>query len=326
MSMIDAASDPTTSGVRDFIVARPTDPDAPPAAAVLIVDDSPVERRLVSAIVARRAGLRPVMIASGREALDLIARDVPAAVVTDLQMPGMNGLELVEAIRKDYPGLPVVLMTAYGSEDIAIRALRAGAANYVPKKALARELAETLDAVLAASANDGRRRKLRRCVESTRSRFRLSNDPELIAPLIALLQEGLDGLGLCDSNTITRVGVALQETLANALYHGNLEVSSELRQEDERVFYAEADARRRQAPYRDRTIHVEADLDRDAATFRIRDEGPGFDTARLDAPFDPESLMRVGGRGLILIRSFMDEVRYNARGNEITLIKRRAIA
>lgn len=177
--------------------------------------------------------------------------------------------------------------------------------------------------MLALTAVDGGRRKLMCCLESTSSSFRLESDPALISPLVARLQEDLDALGICEGTDRTRVGVALQECLGNALYHGNLEVSSDLRQEDERIFYAEADKRRRIAPYRDRVIHVSADIGRDCATYLIRDEGPGFDTASLDAPFDPESLLRIGGRGMILIRSFMDDVRHNASGNAITLIKRR---
>ena len=293
---------------------------------VLIVDDSPVDRRLASAIVGHRRGLRAITASDGREALDQIAREVPAVVVTDLQMPGMNGLELVEEIRRSHPGIPVILMTAFGSEDIAMQALRAGAANYVPKKAIARDLVDTIDAVLALAAVDLCRQKLLRCVESSHSRFSLENDPELIAPLIAMLQEDLDGMGLCDDNQRTRVGVALQESLANALFHGNLEVSSDLRQEDERLFYTEAEARRATAPFRDRRIHISADLNRKSATYRIRDEGPGFDTSTLDSPFDPENLMRVGGRGLLLIRTFMDEVHHNESGNEIAMIKRRCRA
>ena len=295
----------------------------PPVFIVLIVDDSPVDRRLAAAIIARRPGLRPVTATGGRDALAIIATHPPSVVVTDLQMPGMNGLELVEEIRSKYPGLPVVLMTAYGSEDIAIRALRAGASNYVPKKAIGTELVDTLDAVLALAVVDHRRRRLLHCVQSSRLSFQLPNDPELIAPLIAMLQEDLGGMGVCDNNTLTRVGVALQEALSNAMYHGNLEVSSELRQEDERLFYAEIAKRRRIAPYRNRTIQVFAEVDRDVAKYWIRDEGPGFDTTSLDLPFDPESLMRVGGRGMILIRSFMDEVEHNKTGNEILMVKRR---
>jgi CheY-like chemotaxis protein len=302
----------------------PTDPAVGPAVAestILIVDDSPVDRRLASALVARRAGLRVVSAGDGREALAVIEREAPAAVVTDLQMPGMSGLELVEEVRRLHPAIPVILMTAHGSEEIAILALRAGAANYVPKKALAKDLVATLDAVLAMAAVDLRRQRLLGRLKSRRSSYVLENDDTLIAPLIAILQEDL--YGLLDGNERTRVGVALQEAVSNALYHGNLEVSSDLRQEDERIFYAEARRRGGQEPYRDRRIGVSIDLGPDAVAYTIRDEGPGFDTAVLDEPFDPESLMRVGGRGMLLIRTFMDEVRHNRAGNEVTMVKRR---
>jgi CheY-like chemotaxis protein len=290
-------------------------------ATILIVDDSPVDRRLASALVAGRGGLRVVSAGDGREALAAIAREAPAAVITDLQMPGMSGLELVEAIRRLHPGIPVILMTAHGSEEIAILALRAGAANYVPKKALAKDLVATLDGVLAMNAVDVRRQRLLGCLESTRSSFRIENDDTLIAPLIAMLQEDL--YGFLEGNERTRIGVALQEALSNALYHGNLEVSSDLRQEDERIFYAEARRRSVQEPYRDRRIAVSIDFGPEAVCFTVRDEGSGFDTAVLDEPFDPESLMRVGGRGMLLIRTFMDEVRHNRAGNEVTMVKRR---
>ena len=138
-----------------------------------------------------------------------------------------------------------------------------------------------------------------------------------------MLQEELGDTGVCDDNTRDRVGVALQEALSNAMFHGNLEVSSELRQDDESLFYAEVNKRRRMAPYRNRIIQVFAEVDRDAAKYCIRDEGPGFDTTTLDLPFDPESLTRLGGRGMILIRSFMDEVKHNKTGNEVVMVKRR---
>lgn len=166
-----------------------------------------------------------------------------------------------------------------------------------------------------------RRERLLGSMRAQSSRFVLENDPQLIAPLVEMMQEDLAGVGLCDTTGLMRVGVALQEVLANALYHGNLEVDSERRQDDERVYHAEADRRRHQAPYRSRSIHVDASLDRDAATYVVRDEGPGFDTSILDRPIDPEDIVRIGGRGFLLIRTFMDEVSFNPDENRITLIK-----
>ena len=57
--------------------------------------------------------------------------------------------------------------------------------------------------------------------------------------------------------------------------------------------------------------------------FVIRDEGPGFDVTTLPDPTDPENLLKPSGRGLLLIRTFMDEATHNATGNEITLVRRR---
>jgi CheY-like chemotaxis protein len=289
---------------------------------VLIVDDYLIDRRIAGSIVEKFAGLRPTYASDGQEALDSIALEEPAVVLTDLQMPGMDGLALVQEIREKYPRLPVILMTAHGSEDVAIQALRAGATNYVLKKVLGRELAGTLRHVLEVAGVDRRRQKLLGSMERRESAFRLENDAELICPLIQLLQEDLGGMGVCDDSARMRVGVALQEALSNSLYHGNLEVSSELRQDDEREFYDLAKRRKGEEPYRDRRIQVEARIDRDSATYVIEDEGPGFDTSSLDRPIDPEDLMKIGGRGMLLIRTFMDEVSHNTAGNRITLVKR----
>jgi anti-sigma regulatory factor (Ser/Thr protein kinase) len=178
----------------------------------------------------------------------------------------------------------------------------------------------TLD--VATAGRTRRRRRLLTCLERHESTFRLENDPGLVTPLIELFLQELAGMEVGDATARVRIGIALQEALTNALYHGNLEVSSDLRQEDERHFHDLAERRRSLEPYRSRRILVRATLDRGGARFVIGDEGPGFDVAALDRPIDPEDLMRISGRGLLLIRTFMDEVIHNETGNEITLIKR----
>jgi len=61
------------------------------------------------------------------------------------------------------------------------------------------------------------------------------------------------------------------------------------------------------------------------ACFTIRDEGPGFDPSKLPDPTDPENLLKASGRGLLLIKTFMDEVTHSANGNQITMVKRRRV-
>lgn len=293
------------------------------AATILVVDDSATERHLAGNLLQKAHGLSVTFASDGREALLAIARNAPDAVLTDMQMPNMDGLSLVQAVRTQYPAIPVVLMTAHGSEDLAVQALQRGAASYVPKRQLSRELLTTIEKVLAiAKAERGQQRVLE-CVRRTELEFHLTNDATLIPPLIAYLGEELMRLRFCDKTGLIRIGVALHEAIENAIYHGNLEVSSELRRDNPKSYQALAVQRRSQSPYSERRVTVIVRISPDQAVYVIRDEGVGFDPATLPDLNDPASLEANSGRGLALIRTFMDQVAYNDKGNEITLVKGR---
>ena len=302
----------------------PCSPSVPEPATVLVVDDSAFDRHLVGQLLKSLDDIKLVFAESGQEGLAIIERERPAVILTDLVMPDMEGLELVQQVRAQHPHISVILVTAYGSEEVAMRALRAGAANYIPKKRLARDLIPTIRQVLSVASTTRERRRILRRMVRRESAFVLDNDPELVLALLKLLREEIEGLNICDQCGQMQIAVALQEALYNALFHGNLEVSSELRQEDERLFEAMAEERRGQAPYCLRKIRVQVQLDRDAARFVVDDDGPGFDTALCDRSVQPEDLYRIGGRGLLLIRTFMDQVSFNEAGNQITMVKYRA--
>lgn len=296
-------------------------PDAP---TILVVDDSRVSRLVAGRLFEKHGGWRVAYAADGVEALAAIERDPPRVVLTDLQMPHMDGLELVGRVRERFPRIPVVLMTGQGSEKIAIAALRAGAASYVTKRALPTELFDALDQVLAASRTDETRQRVLAGLTRRVSRFVLENDPELVPPLVGMFRDDLLALGLCDPTGATRAGIALEEALLNAVYHGNLGVSSDLKREgDGSAFHRLAAARRADPTYRDRRVRVTARLTPAAATFVIADDGPGFDVGALPDPTDPDNLDRPSGRGVLFMRTFMDEVTYNPPGNRVTLVKRR---
>jgi anti-sigma regulatory factor (Ser/Thr protein kinase) len=129
-------------------------------------------------------------------------------------------------------------------------------------------------------------------------------------------------LQICSTAEQLRVGVALDEALLNAYFHGNMEVSSKLRETNYHEFFDLAERRSKEAPYKERRIWVSARYSHVEATFTIRDDGPGFDISSLPDPRDPMYLDRPHGRGLLLMRTFLDDVRYNERGNEVTLVKR----
>jgi CheY-like chemotaxis protein len=290
-------------------------------ATVLVVDDSPVDRRLVGALLEKQPGWKAVYAEDGRQALELLAGQTPDAVLTDLNMPGLNGLELVEAVKARFPGLPVILMTAVGSEELATLALHQGAASYVPKRDLARQLHVTVANVLDVAQTRRGQQRVLDCLQRTERTFHLGNDLSLVPHLVAHLRESLADLKLGDDNDVLRVSVALREALTNAICHGNLEMGPPPEWGDdaaEKRFVERA----QQPPYRDRRVHLTVTESPEEVVYVVRDEGPGFDVASLPAPGDPAAFEKFGDRGLTLIRSFMDEVRFNAAGNEITLVRR----
>jgi len=293
---------------------------------VLIVDDSAVDRRLVSGVLGKDSDIEVELATNGAEALEMIAARPPDLVVTDMLMPGMNGLELVSEIRERHPLVPVILVTSRGNEEIAVQALQRGAASYVPKRTVAQELVDTVHSVLAVSRQRRGLARLLECMTHSHSTFVLENDSTLFSPLVSHLQENAALIGVCDESERVRIGVALGEALANAMYHGNLEVSSELREIDDTAYCNLIEQRRRNPPYCQRKIHVDARVSRTEAIWTVRDEGPGFDPASLADPTDPANFDKASGRGLLLIRTFMDEVFHNDQGNAVTLIKRNASA
>jgi CheY-like chemotaxis protein/anti-sigma regulatory factor (Ser/Thr protein kinase) len=294
------------------------------AHTILIVDDSATDRHLAGAIVQKIGEWQALYASNGTEALESLRQQTPDVVLTDMQMPEMDGLQLVQAIRDKHPLVPVILMTAHGSEDLAITALRTGAASYVPKKSLARDLEDTLDSVLAASQSNRRERLVIESLVHHETHYRLGTDVSVVAPLVGHLEHQLERLRLCEPSGLVLIGVALHEALTNAILHGSLGVSSELRETDDKEYYRLIAERRTQSPWRERRVFVSATLTPQEAVFVVRDEGEGFDPELLPDPTDPANLGRVSGRGLLLIQTFMDRVEHNERGNQITMIKRRS--
>ena len=289
---------------------------------VLVVDDSAMDRRLAGGLLKKRAGVVPLYAENGREALALIEKSPPDIVVTDLQMPEIDGLELVQEIRARNGALPVILMTAHGSEEIAVKALQRGAASYVSKRRLVQALVTTVEGVLELARAAQPDRRVLDCLEHTETVFRLENDVTLIPAIVGHLEANLTRLRLCDQTALLQIGVALKEALVNAMVHGNLEVSSDLREDDGRAYHDLTAQRRNERPYADRRVRVTARETLGEVSYVIADEGPGFDPSNLPDPTDIGQLERVSGRGLMLIRTFMDAVTHNAKGNEITLRKR----
>ena len=158
------------------------------------------------------------------------------------------------------------------------------------------------------------------------SRFTLDNNTALITPLIGHVHQNLSRMKFGDEIGLIRIGVAIREAIINAIHHGNLEVSSELREPgDDDSYYDLVEERiRLRDPYRDRRVRFIAKRVAHRGHLRHRRRrAPASTPPPCPTRPTPPTSTKEFGRGLLLIRTFMDEVHHNARGNEITMIKRR---
>jgi len=117
---------------------------------ILTVDDHPILREGIAAILGAETDLELVAEANnGREAVDQFRTHRPDVTLMDLQMPQMNGIEAILAIRKEFPGARIIVLTTYSGDAQAVRAFEAGASGYLLKSMLRKELIETIRTVHA---------------------------------------------------------------------------------------------------------------------------------------------------------------------------------
>ncbi len=292
--------------------------------SILVVDDSAVDRKLVGGLLEQQPGYQVLYAEDGTDALIKMERQQPDIVVTDLNMPRKDGLELVRAMRIHFGNVPVILITAQGSEELAVQALELGAASYVPKVHLQQKLVGTIEDVLAIMRARRGHARLVGSINRTEFDLTLDNDVELLDPFVELFQQIVHAMGLCDDTDYFRLGMAVKEALLNAILRGNLELDTQQTRRCEDAL-SELIAKQLQLhpQWASRSVHVSIRIDPQQAVFVIRDEGSGFDTRGIPTKGDLGSLDPDAGRGIVLMRAFLDEVTYNAAGNEVTLVKHR---
>lgn len=316
------------------------------SACILIVESDEAVRHQLATLLCD-AKYHCLLAENPHEALDLLSSHDVDLMVTEVprlpaKAPGSSGPSVfegatqpkvdaaplnrwMEVLRERAPHLPMILLTHPGAERVACEALLRGAASYVPESLIDTALVETVGQVIAVGKSSLCATELEQCVSRTKLELILPSQESLVPAVIAKLEQATGQLGLFDEMIWTQVAMALDEAILNAMIHGNLEVNSELREVDEGKAYRDMIQERRQTPpYADRRTFITLTATRNQAVFVIRDQGLGFDLSTIPDPDDPANLESIGGRGLLLIGAFMDEVHHNEIGNEVTMIKRKA--
>jgi two-component system NtrC family response regulator len=137
---------------------------------ILIIDDDTSLRRVLEYNL-QEAGYQVIAAASGEEGLRLFSEESPALVITDMKMPGMDGLQVLKAVKEQSPETLVMIITAFGTVDIAVEAMKLGAYDYITKPFNRDELRLTVGKALQFTGLAAENKRLRSQL-SDRSDFR----------------------------------------------------------------------------------------------------------------------------------------------------------
>lgn len=267
---------------------------------ILVVDDEEVVRRFLR-VALESEGYRVEEAVCAEDGLARTEHDDFLMVITDVQMPGMSGLEMQRKLRESAPHLPVVVMTAYPTIERAIEAVRLGAVNFIAKPFGVTAVLHGVERAVTA------RRALRRNLDTlrlahTEVRLKIPSTPEHVSGALHFITERTPLADLYPPDVVFQVRLAVDEALSNAFEHGNAE---------------------------DPSKQIAVDVEVDAQQFRIsiEDEGPGFDPGQVADPLDPANLEKLldGGRGVFLMRCHMDGVEFNGRGNRVYMWRNRPV-
>jgi two-component system NtrC family sensor kinase len=177
---------------------------------ILVVDDRRENLLFLANDVLRPEGYEVITAIDGKQALDKALAERPDLIVTDLKLPRLSGLELMEALRKEQVDIPVILTTFYGSEQAAIQAFRLGAKDYMVKPYEIREMLKSVERALIEQ-------RLRRETMDLKEGVQVSHHlEERVRQLHSLCSIGKALAGLQDPAEVMRVSVEASLYLTGA--------------------------------------------------------------------------------------------------------------
>ena len=289
---------------------------------VLIAEDNSTALNYLTAVV-QKQGYAWIAAHDGAEALELFQQESPDVVITDIQMPRMDGISLLQAIREKNSDVVVIIITGEGSAESASRALHAGANNYLQKPVSDKQLLQILRkyAVLISERDAGH--EMDRMILERSLIMQIDNRIEATTRTAQYLLTQTK-VSFSEKERLDLI-LGLDELLSNAIEHGNLGITQ---QEKEEALYK---------PDGLRLMHEQRLKDPDMASrvvtieyhgargkfceWIIRDEGNGFSWQDVPNPLAPETVYKPCGRGIFLSRMIFDHVEYRDRGNVVCVRK-----
>jgi DNA-binding response OmpR family regulator len=273
---------------------------------------------------AKRRGYTVLEASDGEMGVRIARERHPDLILLDLQLPKLGGMEALAEIREHDPHVAVVIVAAAPDPAVLRRALDLGAVNFVCKPFDPAEIDFVLDRVYRAVAQDHDLRPVLDIVSARTTTLVFPGQPAALARIVAWLGREITWIYPGYDLPLAEIKLALYETFANAVEHGNLGITYDDKSKAmEDPGGMEELLRKRLADpvLGSRRVHVNVEYLADRVTYRVRDEGEGFDPSALNQKSLGDTTA-LHGRGIALVRHYMDEVAWNATGNEIRMVHR----
>jgi YesN/AraC family two-component response regulator len=291
---------------------------------ILIVDDEQENLRYLKETLEMQ-GYEIFAADNGKKGFDYFQQEKPDLVITDIQMPEMNGLELLQKIRKENSEVIVIMVTAFGSEQYALKALELKANNYLKKPFHNVELCNLVKKYDLAIKDKTREKDIPGFYLSKAFVMQFGNDIGLVSFVAdPLMQETGDRIAGKE-----RLGVhlGLVELIYNAIEHGNLAINYDETTkivQEEGSTYSLIEERMKNPEYANRKVTIEFRMTDRYCQWIIHDQGDGFDWKSMPTFDRNNPLSLEHGRGIYLSKLQFDEMEYLGKGNIVRVRKNTA--
>jgi CheY-like chemotaxis protein len=241
-----------------------------------------------------------------------------------MEMPEMNGLELIRKMREVCPLVPAVLVTAFGNEHLAAEALGVGAANYISKEHIGVLLPDILQRILMFTEANAESLDLKGTLDRSSFDFLLDCSIERITPLVCLQLRLLAAMNVLHTGERIRIAEALNYLLFYSIVHGNLEVPVDATPISiERAIAMVQSKRDDEATRRmsERNVTMRLEVTDRQARYAVTHQGNGQSIHHAPLPGTPQSFADERGRGMLLLTSVMNEVFIDPYTYDVTMVK-----
>ncbi len=258
---------------------------------------------------------------NGIDGLNVYEEYKPDIIITDIQMPIMDGLELLEAIRDKKSDAIVIITTAYGTENYAIQALQLGANNYLKKPVSNLDLIPVLKKYNAVITSRYSPEVLPGEFVYKKYKYEFNATVQIIPKIVDKLL--IEASCEFENNERINVELGLVELITNAVEHGNLEITYNEKQLalNNNALEALYDKKQNDPIFKNRKITIEFCVDNSGYEWIISDEGKGFNWNTLPDPTDEKNILELNGRGVYITRFLFDELEYSGKGNIVRVKK-----